>query len=446
MKTHIVRFVSAVCMGVGVFSLGLLTACGGAKYERGIVPFAEAERDVSVRVHPFEGDLATVVIGVRAGSAHDPVGQEGLAWLTAEQVRHSEELRTRVTSWDGRLSVDVGGELVVFTLEVPTAKSAEAVGALAKAIAQPAFSEDAFELSKAEGIQWLNEGLGSSAARLAEEAFGLWVYQGHPYGHASQGRAGVLDTLTVQDVQRFFERRYIRPALTIAHTGNLPEEAAKALQTKLSQRPARLYTDVTPRPVPPVRDLQVMALVQSGSIPGVYLGHPIDVKVGDKAWAALALAKSAIEPTASLDALTGAGHLQQTVGLWFSADGEQSATALLDAAITGVSTWVDEGVGEHGFEQAKIRLSSRIDEALSVPAVVLKDTVEGALLRYPATLSALRTHLESLTLTDVNAVLAERVDPGALRVVVLADEWKAPTETDKNSVETHIVPTEGLFR
>jgi len=446
MKAHGFRFGFALLKSVSVFSLGLLMACGGAKYERGVVPFAEAESEVSVHVHPFDGDQVTVVIGVRAGSAHDPVGQEGLAWLTAEQVRNSGELRSRISELGGRLAVDIGGEVVVFTLEVPTVASADAVAVLAESLVKPVFSEESFEVSKAESVQWLNEGLGSSAARLAEEAFGLWVYQGHPYGHAAQGRAGVLATLTLQDVQRFFERRYIRPALAIAHTGNLPEEAARTLQATLSQRPARLYTDVTPRPISPVRDLQVMAVIHPGSASGVYLGHPIDVKVGDMDWAALIVARAAIAPAASLDALIGEGHLQHTVGLWFSADTEQSPRGLLDAAITEVSTWVSEGVDEAAFEAAKRRLLARIENAQAVPGTALKETVEGVLLRHPDSLSALRSQLESLALADVNAVLAERVDPGALRVVVLANGWKSSTEPDKNIGATHIVQAEGLFR
>ena len=61
---------------IQLFILTLLLGCAGAKYDRGVVPFAEANRDVQMRQFPFEGEQVTMVVGVRAGSAHDPVGQE----------------------------------------------------------------------------------------------------------------------------------------------------------------------------------------------------------------------------------------------------------------------------------------------------------------------------------------------------------------------------------
>ncbi len=51
------------------------------------VPFDEARGAVRLVAVPAAGPATALEIAVRAGSAHDPVGKEGLAALTADLLR-----------------------------------------------------------------------------------------------------------------------------------------------------------------------------------------------------------------------------------------------------------------------------------------------------------------------------------------------------------------------
>ena len=63
----------------------LLLGCYSAK--PGPIPTEEAQAPVRVVGQAVQGPVTWITLAVRAGSAHDPVGKEGLAALTARMLR-----------------------------------------------------------------------------------------------------------------------------------------------------------------------------------------------------------------------------------------------------------------------------------------------------------------------------------------------------------------------
>jgi len=81
---HARRGFPAVFLSLGVLALG-----GCYHKNPGTVPYAAAEAPARVqRIDAPAADVVRVQVTVRAGSAHDPTGREGTAWLTAELLRH----------------------------------------------------------------------------------------------------------------------------------------------------------------------------------------------------------------------------------------------------------------------------------------------------------------------------------------------------------------------
>src|SRR5262245_50635737 len=85
-QEHAASAISAVVLALGVLALG-----GCYHKNPGPVPYAAAEGPA--RVQRFDApaaaaDVVRLQVAIRAGSAHDPIGREGTAWLTAELLRH----------------------------------------------------------------------------------------------------------------------------------------------------------------------------------------------------------------------------------------------------------------------------------------------------------------------------------------------------------------------
>lgn len=164
-----------------------------------------------------------VVLALRAGSAFDPPGREGLAWVAAHAV--ADPLG---------VTVEVGPELVLFTIP------AEKVGAFAAAIGVAPGAEAVAGARVAAGVA-----LDTLDCRaLAERAWDAWMYTGHPYGHAPEGRRGVLETLTAVEVANFQEVRYTRSAavLGVPEGTTVDPSLFSGLRTTLSASPTPSVT------------------------------------------------------------------------------------------------------------------------------------------------------------------------------------------------------------
>mgnify|MGYP003307759116 CR=1 FL=1 len=142
----------------------------------------------------------------------------------------------------------------------------------------------------------------------------------------------------------------------------------------------------------------------------------------------------------------GSETLQQTISFWFSGASGQSSESLVNDALSGMSSWVGSGIVAVLFEQTLARLLDQIGQVEREPKWQTKGKVEQILLPQIPSTAALRDSINSLSLADVNAAVAKHIDPGALRVIVLGDQWNPPADLDKNMGGTHIIQAKGLFR
>lgn len=133
----------------------------------------------------------TLVLLVRAGSAYDPPGREGLSFALA----HGLAVRAGVEA-------EVGSELVRFT--IPEGRAPALAAALVEAV------EEAVVRAGVESAA-----PGRSCRAIARDAARAWGLAGHPYGHRPEGRASVLPTLSPGEAQGFRQLRYVRDAAVL---------------------------------------------------------------------------------------------------------------------------------------------------------------------------------------------------------------------------------------
>lgn len=150
--------------------------------------------------HFVRADDPTTML-VRAGSAFDPPGREGLAWAAAHAVATGIGAEVRV-----------GPELVEFS------RAGLAVGAATRG--PPA----------------------RDCAGRAEDVFATRFWAGHPYGHPVWGRSSVLPTISDLEIAQFVDRWYVNPAIAIVGPADVTLPA-----------PARLATAPTPTVLPKPR-------------------------------------------------------------------------------------------------------------------------------------------------------------------------------------------------
>jgi zinc protease len=172
-----------------------------------------------------------LVLGV--GSAHDPVGQPGLAGATADMLdegaagRDAVELAEFVARLGTAIEVEVGADVTSVGFTALPRSLGAAMQIIGDLVARPHLAEPDFER-----VRELRQGrlrqLQVTATAAADRAFLAAVFGAHPYGHGTLGTTRALAEMAVDDI-RSFHATWFRPsAATLIVAGDVDRDAVVA--------------------------------------------------------------------------------------------------------------------------------------------------------------------------------------------------------------------------
>jgi zinc protease len=382
-----------------------------------------ANSPVSILLTPAATDTFRIVAQVRAGSAFDPAGREGVAALTAHQVAQS------VTQCRD-VSVTVGLEVITFTTDASTAAAAACSTSLGQALVTPTpLTKDDRDAHAAELMQASPNVIPDLSAQLVRER----VYRAHPYGHASAGRASVALTVTDLELTAFHTRHYVRSTTVITLSGSEDLAAAQsAIAEPLLGLPTTLPADA-PRQSPLAQTERSILVASSKTLPPTAA-----------AGQALALAPDHADWSVFVDAVAAFNEAQVPVpgGTWSIVTGPEVA-------------W--------NTRQPMLLLSVRPTSHATSSAVLLSATeaLEAWSQHGVTAEQLLAVHAQADTNPDrVRDLLQRVVAPDTLVFTVVTDrndrfERAAIEENDDSTVYTrlgiseghhHTVQAQGLYR
>ncbi len=177
----------------------------------------------------------TVKLVLRAGSAWDPPGKEGLADLTVEAVRKgpsgqgSGEVDDALAGWGAVLGGWADKETAALDLGVLKSNLAPAFTLFSAMVQHPAFAEEELGQIKQGRLAWLSGQMRNPellAWRLAPAlAFGA----AHPYGHPPSGSPASVQTLSREDLVRFHAARWRPEETALIFVGDITFKEAVGL-------------------------------------------------------------------------------------------------------------------------------------------------------------------------------------------------------------------------
>lgn len=356
------------------------------------------------------GDPGSITVVVRAGSAYDPPGREGLAAAAARAVAAPL----------AGARVHVGADLVSF--ELPLAS----LGEFATRAAGAGIDDAAVGASVADA--W---GAPLRCADVATRAFDTWAMSGHPYGHAPEGRTGVLPTITAVEVRNFLAARYVRDGVVVGRTG--PADVAP-LEAALRPALSRAATPTVP-PEPTVSGTLVVIAPVGDGVACAAFGSPREAPRSPVAAAGVAVASmvSGVAPT----------EARADVGARWVVDlgaGDGARLAQARAFADALRTEVDRERVGRGIAELRQRAegATRGDRA----AEVLLGAVAGRVGFAAGDLAAAGA---DLTPELATAEMRRLLDPATVRTVVVVQDLAAAGNLD-NEPGVLVRSTEELFR
>src|SRR5271168_3921256 len=189
--------------------------------------------------------LINVFALVKTGATADPVGQEGLASVTAGLLRKGTKTRTAQqfsADFDyigGSFGADAGADFTTVSAEFLTKDLARGVELFSDAVLHPTFPQDETDKILAQSLDGVK-----SAKDEPQAVLGLYfegyLYGAHPYGRPSDGDEFSLKRIQRDAIAKFYESNYAPGNTILGVAGEFDAaEMKKKLEETLGAWPAR---------------------------------------------------------------------------------------------------------------------------------------------------------------------------------------------------------------
>ena len=183
--------------------------------------------------------LVTVLALVDAGSVADPVGQEGVAQLTASLLTEGTgnlsgaALAELVELMGSTLDAGADWDSSVVKLTTLSTRLPDAISLLARVLTEPALPDDEFQRLRTERLADLLQQR-SEPRSLADEAFAQSIYApGARYAKPDGGTEHSVKSLTLDAVKTFYVQRYSPHATTVVLVGDVSIDEGVALVSRV---------------------------------------------------------------------------------------------------------------------------------------------------------------------------------------------------------------------
>lgn len=440
----------------GMGSPAALTAPTGATT-------GEAPIDVVERHSPSA--LLRFKLLFRAGSAHDPVGQEGLAALSASMVAEagSQRMRTEEISRAlfpiaGTFEAQVDREMTTFTGVVHRDNVDRFLDVVLSQLTAPGLREEDFLRLKARQANELVQDLRSSnEEELAKERLQALLHRGTRYGHPTLGTEEAVAAIDLDSIGRWIATRFTVGSLTAGLAGDWPDTARERLLRALRQLP-RGEQAAQPEVTPIDLDGVAIEIIEKESRSvAISLGHPIGVTRTHPDFAALWLARSWLgEHRAQngrlfqrLRELRGLnygdyayieafprgmyqffpdanlGRRSQIFEIWIRPVPPQHAVFALKAAVYELRRLSDRGLTMDEFEETRTYLLKNVYLATRTQDQQLGYALDDAWYGIDDYVATIQRELSALTVGTVNNAIRRHLSGTNLQVVMVAADAAA---------------------
>jgi zinc protease len=173
---------------------------------------------------------------LRAGSYFEPRDKPGLARITADMLERGTRQRTKLQLANDLESVGAQIEFSAdpFSVEIAARSLAKdlslLLGTLAEQLRAPAFPAEELEKLKQQAIAAIQEQQANTRLRAYEKFSQLTYDPANPfYVHAGDALVKSLNSITVEDVQSFYDARYGGRSLILSVVGDVQTDEVQRL-------------------------------------------------------------------------------------------------------------------------------------------------------------------------------------------------------------------------
>jgi len=384
----------------------------------------------------------TINLSVRAGSASDPPGKPGTAWLLSRVLdrgtarRSAAEIAEELDSRGITLTITVTRHLQSLVCTCLAEDFEPVLDLLADVIMAPSVPETELSERKGEVITAIHQDEDNPSVRASEGLMAILYPGGHPYGRPTKGTVDIVEGLTRDELLRLHAERFAPSTLTAVVVGDVESARARdcvasVLESWRRTEPAPL---VLPSAAPSARRQRLVISMMNKAQADIAYGF-VTVARSDPQYYAFWLMNNifgqyamggrlgesirerqgmAYYATSALDANIAPGPLVVRAGI--SPANVDRAVASIDAEVVGL---VRDGATAKELSDSRTFLVGAIPRALETNAAIANflqvEELFGLGLDYDARLPDL---LGAVTLDEVNAAARRGLNVDRATVVI----------------------------
>jgi zinc protease len=385
---------------------------------------------------------------LRAGSYFEPRDKPGLARITADMLERGTRRRTKLQLANDLESVGAQIEFAADPFAVEIAGRALAkdlsllLSTLAEELREPAFPAEELEKLRQQAIAAVQEQQANTRLRAYEKFSQLTYDPTNPfYVHAGDALVKSLNSITVEDVRRFYEERYGGRSLILSVVGDVRADEVQQLFSEVFGEftgPESIEISVDD-PEPPASARREIVLLKEKANVDVLLGSaaPLRRDAGDYYAATLAngaLGESTLSSRLGLqvrdrEGLTyGIGSRFRApslaAGPWYIAVSVNPSNVekAVGSALTVLRDYVENGMTADELADEKSSAIGSFKVSLSTNAGIAAALWNAEFFRLGIDyLDRFPELIQAVTLEEANAAIRKYFRPDRLTVVIAGD-------------------------
>lgn len=210
---------------------------------------------------PLEGNpLVHLKILFKVGSANDPAGKEGLAYLTFHMLANGgtramtfKDITREFYPMAATVRVRVDKEMATLSGTIHRDNLEKFYSIFKDMILDPGWREDDFTRLRSNQLNFLSKTLISNMdEQFGKEILNLMLYENHPYGHHEAGTVESITGITLDDIKAFYQEHMVQGNIVIGLAGGYPADFPARVEKDLAQLPRGFTPRLDlPEPRPP---------------------------------------------------------------------------------------------------------------------------------------------------------------------------------------------------
>jgi len=202
--------------------------------------------------------LVQFLIRIQGGMLLDEAGKEGQANLTAQLLTEGTrnktpiELQEAIDDLGASITVGASQESITVRATCLTSEFEEVVDLVREILLEPRWDEKEFARLKQQTLESIRRSKDNPAS-VAGDVFGKLVYgRDHMLAKSTRGTESSVESLTIADLQRYYEENLSPSAAHVALAGDLSKaQTLKALKCLEAWQPRDVEMPEVPRPESP---------------------------------------------------------------------------------------------------------------------------------------------------------------------------------------------------